>query len=99
MLSKKPVDLFSHFSKRPDIQFSIFQYPRFFYAEQRIQLQKNKALIEEQLASLNAGGKLLAVLDDDDILNVEETIRREKAGLTLSLIVAHVGQAEDEIVR
>jgi len=42
---KQPVDLFSVFNKRPDIQFSVFQYPNFFYAEQRLRLMQNKDLI------------------------------------------------------
>jgi hypothetical protein len=42
---KQPVDLFRVFNKRPDIQFSVFQYPNFFYAEQRLRLMQNKDLI------------------------------------------------------
>lgn len=50
VLSKEPVDLFSTFCKRPDIQFSVFQYPRFCNAEKKIKLIKNTAIIEKALA-------------------------------------------------
>jgi hypothetical protein len=39
-------------------------------------LQENTALLEEKLADKNKNGQLLAVLDEDDILNAEETIKR-----------------------
>lgn len=88
VISKQPQDLFRNFSKRPDIQFSLFQYPHFFYAEQRLKLQTNSALIEKRLGK---GGQLLAVLDEDDILNAEETIRREQMGIDIDFLVRHVG--------
>jgi len=84
---KQPFDLFSKFSKCPEIQFSIFQYPHFFYAEQRLVLMQNKAIIADKLADLNQDGKLFAVLDDDDILNASETIQREKLGMDIDFFV------------
>ena len=41
IIFKKPQDLFKLFSIRPDVKFSIFQYPNFFYAEQKFKILKN----------------------------------------------------------
>lgn len=81
---KQPFELFS---KCPEIQFSIFQYPHFFYAEQRLVLMKKKAIIADKIAEINQDGKLFAVLDDDDILNASETIQREKLGMDIDFFI------------
>jgi hypothetical protein len=95
---KSPKDLFSQFNKCPTIQFSVFQYPHFFYAEQRLLLQRNKAIIEAKLASLNEGGKLIAVLDDYDIINAEETIKSQQLGIDLDFLVKRLGAENSESI-
>ena len=49
VLSKRPQDLFKSFNKRPDVQFSMFQYPIFFYAERKAALQRNTWYLKQKL--------------------------------------------------
>lgn len=46
MCFKSPQDIFKLFNKRPDVQFSIFQYPNQLYAEQKIAMAKNEQIIK-----------------------------------------------------
>jgi len=39
------------FSKRPDVQFSTFQFPRYCNAIKKAELIKNKAYIKQQLGA------------------------------------------------
>lgn len=89
--SKQPVDLFKLFNKRPDVQFSIYQYPNFFHAERKYNLMHNAYLLRKKL-----GDKKLAQLDEDDILNPQETLRREKLGIDIDYLVKRLGQGSDD---
>lgn len=46
ILSKQPQDLFKLFNKRPDAQFSIYQYPNHDEVERKITLRRNTAYLE-----------------------------------------------------
>ena len=94
VISKRPQDTFMHFSKRPDIQFSIFQYPRFCVADNRFKIQNNKQELEEKLREINKDGKMLVVLDEDDYLNMKDTLNRYKLGVDTNYLVKHLGQGD-----
>jgi hypothetical protein len=92
---KRPEDLFKSFNKRPDVQFSSFQNQNFFHAERKATLQRNTEYLKRKLQDLNKDGRLLAVLDEDDILNADETIRRQKLGIDINYLVKHFGEGDD----
>ena len=51
---------------------------------------ENKKKIKQKLGH-EAGERLIAQLDEDDILNVDEALRRHKYGIDLDFLVGHVG--------
>ena len=90
VLSKQPKDLFKLFNKRPDVQFSIYQYPNFFHAERKLALMKNMQYLQQRLGEQS--GELIAQMDEDDILNPNEAIRRAQLGIDMKFLVKDCGQ-------
>ena len=53
----------------------------------------NTDQLTEELAKIS-NGKLLVVLDEDDILHPEDTINRYRQGIDTNFLVKHFGQGE-----
>ena len=47
--------------------------------------------MREALKKENKDGKLLVVLDDDDLLNPNQTLERYKLGIDMNYLVKHFG--------
>lgn len=92
VLAKRPIDLFEHFNLRPDVQFSIFQYAKLEHTNNRLEMLKNKEKLKTLLQRTDGATISVEELDDDDLLNPDEVLRRQKAGITTSVLVQHFGE-------
>lgn len=95
VLSKRPFDLFKLFNKRPDVQFSMFQYARIENAEKKFTIQQNYELLREKMTKLGQSDRM-GQLDEDDFLNPAETLRRQELGLDMDFMVQHIGKGDSD---
>jgi hypothetical protein len=92
ILAKRPIDLFEHFNLRPDVQFSIFQYAKLKNTKNRLKMLENKEVLKTLLQKTDGATIRVEELDEDDLLDPKEVLRRQKAGITTSVLVQHFGE-------
>ena len=61
-------------------------------AKRRWDLREGEQILREWLAENNKDGHLTIDLDEDDILNYKDTIKRLKLGIDTTYLVKHFGQ-------